>query len=420
MGRTRSCPPVRAPGRGVARRVDDQHGSPATTSRRRLVHHSRRLIGFLAGDERAGRRAFASERTADRVWSVAQRARSAGAPTASGPAGCSRRTAYQPPWVAASKASKGRSPEPRRAVVDGGVHPAPGVERGDGGVAAQRQGDAGVGQLGERVAAGRRARRRAARRTCRRRPPQAASKAGCTLATMPQVAHPRDVRPRRPSPGAPAGAGSARTAADAELGDHRADRVEHLAHGGVADAVEARLDAGARAGADVVDQLRRCRTAGRRWCRAGRCTGALSAAVCEPNAPSQNRSPPAPARPELADDVEPAPLGQLAPVAEHPRAGRSPRRARAARRGRRRRRPPGRPSRAGCRCPARRRRRRVARCAARRCVGAHRPEGGLPGGVVGVEPQPAVGGSPAARRCPARRSSSAVETVAEWTSTRAR
>ena len=277
---TRSTPPSRDfLSRAVRLMARSPIGSPSTRSSRQ------------AGRAR-------SARTADSVSRSPTARGRAGAPTASGPTGCSARAAYQPPWVAASKASNGAQARAGGAVVDGGVHAAPRVQRGDRGVAAQR----------ERRRRRRRGRRtgwspapgprRAARRTCRRRPPQAASKAGCTLATMPEARHPVDRRRGRASPRARAGAGRPGRRPRPSSSATAADGVEHLAHGGVADAVEAGLDAGQRAGAHVVDQLRRSsKRSAPAVVRAGRCRARCSAAVCEPNAPSQNRSPPAPASP---------------------------------------------------------------------------------------------------------------------------
>ena len=95
---------------------------------------------------------------------------------------------------------------------------------------------------------------------------------------------------------------------------------------------------------------------------------------------------------QLADDVEPAPLGQLAPVAERP-AGRAARPASASRPAR-----SSAPETSGpaisCTLPmpSAAAASRVARWAARRWSAADGAVGGPPGGVVGVEPQPAVGG----------------------------
>ena len=78
-------------------------------------------------------------RTAESVSVVSHSARSAGAPTASGPSGCSRgRRTSRRGWRRRRRRTAA-GPSRRRAVVDGGVHPAPRVQRGDRGVAAQRQ-----------------------------------------------------------------------------------------------------------------------------------------------------------------------------------------------------------------------------------------------------------------------------------------
>ena len=203
-------------------------------------------------------------------------------------------------------------------------------------------------------------------------PPQAASKAGWTLATMPQAAHPGDRRRRRPSPRARAGAGrrgrrptpsSSTTAPTASSTWPTAASPMQWKPAWTPAAVQARTWSTSGAGLEA-QRAGGVGPVGVGLAQRGgvRAEGAVAEQVAA-----------GAGQPELADDVQSAALGQLAPVAEHPRAGLARRRGRAGRRGPRRWTPRGRPSRAGCRCRAPRPRRgwRAGRC--RRCVGLTAP-----------------------------------------------
>ena len=289
--------------------------------------------------------------------SVAQRARCAGAPTASGPAGCSARAACQPPWVAASKASKGRRPEPGvrwstaactpphgSSGVTGASLPSaratPASARSANGLVASGPLDAEPLGVHAGVAA------------------PGGVEGRLHAGDHPQVAHPRRCRRRRSSPRARAGAGTpGRRAARARRPRSRRRRSPGrprrrrctwkpawIAGHACRRARGGRADAGRR-------------SAGRRRCPAGRCRAAAQRRGVRAEGAVAEQVSPGAGQAQLADDVEAAALGQLAPVAEHPRAGLARRRGPAGRRGPRRRRPRARPSRACCRCPARRPRR---------------------------------------------------------------
>ena len=216
---------------------------------------------------------------------------------------------------------EGAQARARRAVVDGGVHAAPRVQRRDRGVAAEREGDAGVGQ-------------ESANGLVAERPLDAQPlgvHAGVAApgrvegrlhaGDHPQVAHPLDVgavdhlHVLEPVPAGPDGG-------RAELGDHGLDGVEHLGDGGVADARGSRP--GCRRSVQArtwCDELRRSRSAGRRRCPAGRCRAAAQRRGVRAEGAVAEQVSPGAGQAQLADDVEPAALGQLAPVAEHPRPG---------------------------------------------------------------------------------------------------
>ena len=329
-------------------------------------------------------------RTADRVSVVAQRARSAGAPTASGPPGCSARAAYQPPWVAASKASNGRRPGAGRAVVDGGVHAAPRVQRGHRGVAAEGERDAGVGEAGERVGRQRPLDGRAARRTCRRRRPRPRRRRAARWRPSPRS------RMRATSTASIISTCSsrcrhARTAAAPELGGHgaRPRRAPGRPRRRRCTWKPAWI-AGERARAHVVRPARRVEAqraggVGPVVVRAVAQRGRVRAegAVAEQVAAGAGQA-------QFADDVQAAALGQLAPVAEHPRSRLA--RPRASSRAARSSAPETSGPAISCRLPmpSAAAASRVARWAARRWPAPTDAVGGLPGGVVGVEPQPAA------------------------------
>ncbi len=325
-------------------------GSPATSRSRQSgraraartaesvsgVAHSARSRGCADG-QRAGGGARRGRRASRRGWRRRRRRRAAAPSRACG--GRPRR-ARRPTGPAGSpgRRCRARGRRPRRPGRRTGWWPAP-------------------------------ARRRAARRTCPPSPPQAASKAGCTLATMAQSRHPRDglvvghLHVLEPVPAGPDGGA-------AQLVDDRADRVEHLAHGGVADDVEAGLDAGGRAGPHVVDQLADVeaqRARGLGPVDVGACSARRCASRRRRRRRGRPRRRPAPARGprrgRRARTARPSSRRTRGP-------GLLARRAPAGPAGRRRRRPPGRPSRARLPMPS-------AAAAAER-----RPLGGAPLGGV--------------------------------------
>ena len=351
---------------------------------------------MVAGDDQQRRQAGSGRglggRTADRVSRRSPTARGRRARRRPAARGCSARAAYQPPWVAASKASKGRSPEPGvrwstaactpphgSSGVTGASLPrasaTPASARSANGLVAS--GPRGAEPLGVHAGV----------------PAPGGVEGRLHAGDHPPVAHPVDRRRRRPSPRAPAGAGRPARRRPAELGDHGVDGVEHLVDGGVADA------RGSRPGC-------------RRRCRRGR---------GRPAAPVSKRRCPAVSRPVGVGRA--AQRARCASRRRRRRTGlrrRRPGPARGRRRGRR-----ARPARPSSRAPAGRAARRRASSRPARSsapetsgpaiscrlpmpraaaasqggalggpplVGADRAEGGLPGGVVGVEPQPAVGG----------------------------
>ncbi len=115
--------------------------------------------------------------------------------------------------------------------------------------------------------------------------------------------------------------------------------------------------------------------------------GSCSAAVCEPNDPSQNRSPAAPDGPEFACGVD---ADRVRPSNRSPPAAVPARPVRAGRRGPRRSRWPGRPSRGRSAMPSdaawrKRDAVQVAGLPRRQCAERRRPNG-----VVGIAGHPAV------------------------------
>ena len=169
----------------------------------------------------------------------------------------------QPPRVCARNAAAGSSRCAVGVVVDGGLHRAPRVGRGDRGVRPEGERDAGLG--GGRANGFMRAPplRPAARRTSRRDRPTAPSNIGCTLAMTPSRANERhgldrghlavlEPVPRRPQ----------RRRRRAARRPRRSPG--HGVEGGVADAVEAGLDPEPRC------SRRRARRSGRRRGRRGR------------------------------------------------------------------------------------------------------------------------------------------------------
>ena len=280
----------------------------------------RRADRRLAVDQAAGRsagRARPGRRTGSGRWPTGRGRGRRRRPAGRRGARRGRRTSRRGGGV---EGVEGAQAEPRRAVVDGGVHAAPRVERGDRGVAAERRGPTpGVGQVGERVGAS--ARSTPSRSTYMpASPPQAASKAGWTLATIPSRASAR-CRRRRPSPRAPAGAGRpGRRAARARRRRPTASSTWRTAaspmqwkpawHAARCSAtwwtsdavVEAQGAGGVRPVGVGLASARRCASRTRR-----RRTGPPGAGQRRARGPTS--SPPA--------------LGQLAPVAEH-LAGRAP------------------------------------------------------------------------------------------------
>ena len=229
----------------AARAASSRARAHQRRGRGRALRHARSPIGLPSTSSSRQRRPRAVAQDGGQgLRRSAQRARSAGAPTASGPSGCSARAACQPPWVAASKASNGRRPEPAVRWSTAACTPPHGSSGVTGASLPRASGHAGVGEVGERVAGQRPARRRAARRTCRR-----VAAPGRVEGRL----HAGDHRPgrasarsrrRRPSRRAPAGAGRRGRRPTPSSADDGADGVEHLADRGVADAVEAGLDAG--------------------------------------------------------------------------------------------------------------------------------------------------------------------------------
>ena len=228
---------------------------------------------------------------------MAQRARCAGAPTASGPTGCSARAAYQPPWVAASKASNGRRPEPGVRWSTAACTPPHGSSGVTGASLPRARATPGVGEVGERVGGRAPARRPAARRTCRRRRPRPRRRPAARWRPSPGRASARRRR-RSTISTCSSRCRQARTAAAPELGDHgarprrspgrRRRRRCTWKPAWTPASVQART---------WWTELPGVEAQGAGGVRPVGVGPSPSAAVCEPKAPSQNRSPPAPARP---------------------------------------------------------------------------------------------------------------------------
>ena len=328
-------------------------------------------------------------------------------------------TAGSPPAAAGVRVERGRERPAltRRAVPHRGPHRAPGVERGD--------------------------RRVRARGPARRLPPRmaanglssAARSAPSRSAYMPALAAPQPVEGRlhgrddpesgqrgdrvrrRPSRRARAGAGRrgpgpapSRSAASREPGRHGVERA-------VADRVEAGLQPGLGAGDDVVAHLR-----GRQVGVAGVVTRrrrrSRRQAVCEPIA-AVGEQVAGRARRRRARGRASTPA-RARPSSRRPRGRARRRRAPAGRRGRRRWRCPGPPSSCTQPMPSSAARRRVARCAARRCAGVTDSRATRrTTWWASVRQVPAVVEPGLAARL-GRRRSSAEDTTAEWTSMRER
>ena len=300
--------------------------------------------------------------------------------------GCSARAAYQPPWVAASKASNGRRPEPSVRWSTAACTP----PHGSSGVTGASLPRARATPASARSANGL----------------QAAARDAEALDVHAGVAAPGRVEGRLDAgdhapgrhPGdvgvvdhlqvlqpVPAGADGRRP----QLGDDRADGVEHLPHRGVADAVEAGLDAGASCRRGRGRPGTPSRSAARRRCRAGRCR-ARSAPRCASRRRRRRTGLPR-RRPGRARGRRPARRARPARPSSRAPAGRAPA-ASASRAARSSALDTSGPA-ISCRLPmpSAAAASSVARCAVRRCCGLDRPVGGLAGGVVGVEAQLPVG-----------------------------
>ena len=228
----------------------------------------------------------------------------------------------QPPWVAASNASNGACPS-RAVVVDGGVPPPHGSSGVTGASLPSASATPASSQVGERVEpAARSAPSRSAYIPAS--PPQAPSKAGCTLATIPQARSRVDRRPRRSSPRARAGAGTPHggraparppTAADGEDAPGRRRRRRCTWK-------PAWMPA-ARARPHVVDELPGLEAQVPGGPPGGRCRARTARRCASRTRRRRTRRPRRRPAPSSADDVQPAALGPLPPVADH-HAGRAP------------------------------------------------------------------------------------------------